>query len=156
MQDIIRSEGIVTAQIEWDDGSTEERVFHNRVLRSGRIALAKALGNSFGSAYEFFVTGMAFGSGGTTGGSPRYVDDTRTGLFGPTVITKPVISSINPDTPMRVVFTSVLAFDDAVGNTINEMALKMRNGEFYSMATFGDISKTSAMQIVWNWAISYL
>ncbi len=141
-------------KFEWDDGRTEYRTVKNRVLRSGRMNLAKALANNFGESFEYFVTGISFGNGGTSGGAPRYIDDTRTGLFGTTITTKGVISSINPDFPTQVIFTSVLTFDDAVGSTINEMALKLRNGDYFSMTTFGDISKTSSMQLTFNWSIS--
>jgi len=140
--------------IEWKDGRKEFIPFRNRILRSGRIALVKALANDFGAAYQYFITGITFGSGGTSGGAPRYIDDTREGLFGPVIITKPVISSISPDIPTQVVFTSVLTFDEAVGETINEMALRFSSGDYYSMVTFGDITKSSSMQLVYNWTIS--
>lgn len=156
MDEIIRPSGTVYLTIEHKDGRREEIVMQNRVLLSGRMALAKTLTNEFGANFDFFVTGMAFGSGGTVGGVPRYVDDTREGLFGPTITTKSVISTINPDVPTQATFTSVLTFDDAVGNIINEMALKLHSGDFFSMATFGDITKTSSMQLTWNWRLNFV
>lgn len=156
MEDIISPKGSIFLTIEYDDGRIEERFSHNKVLRSGRTALAKALANDFGSSFDYFITGIAFGSGGTVGGSPRYVDETRSGLFGPTVITKAVISSINPDSPTQVTFTSVLTFDEAVGSVINEIALKMRSNDYFSMATFGDITKTSSMQLTFNWRLNFV
>lgn len=151
----MRSVGKVSLEI-LQDGKVTTKKFNNKVLRSGRIALAKALANDFGADYEYFVTGISFGSGGTLGGSPRFVDDTREGLFGPTIITKPVISSINPDIPTQVTFTSVLTFEEAVGDVVNEMALKLRSGDYFSMVTFGDITKTSSMQLTFNWHITWL
>jgi len=113
MNDIIMPEGTIDLVIKWDDGRIEHRQMRNRILRSGRILMAQALANQFGAAFQFFVTGISFGSGGTTGVAPRYIDDTRTGLFGPTITTKSVISSIDPTTPTKATFTSVLTFDEA-------------------------------------------
>ena len=156
MNSIIKSDGIVYVTIEWKDGKLTKFSVPNRVLRTGRIAIANSLANNFGSSYGYFINAMSFGSGGTLGGESRYVDDTREGLFGPTVITKPVISSINPDVPYQGIFTSVLTYEDAVGDIINEMALRMYNGEYFSMATYGDITKTSQMQITWNWTLTHI
>lgn len=151
----LRSHGYIDVDVE-DSGIIYDFRIYNRILRSGRINLAKALSNNFGESFEYFIAGISFGSGGTSAGSPRYVDDTRNGLFGPTVISKPVIASINPELPTQVTFTSVITFDEAVGSVINEMALKMRNGDYFSMATFGDITKSSSMQLTWNWRISFI
>jgi hypothetical protein len=155
MESISTAKGMISMKIEWLDGRVEYRETPNRILLSGRQAQANAIANEFGSAFEYFVTNMAFGSGGTVGGAPRYVDDTRTGLFS-LLTTKPVISSIDPSIPTQVTFTSVLTFDEVVGDVINEMALKMQSGDYYSMATFGDITKTSSMQLTFNWKISYV
>ena len=154
MEEILNPNGQIGFKLEWDDGRVEFREVNNRILRSGRQNLVKALANDFGSSFDYFISGMSFGDGGTTGGAPRYVDDTRTGLFGTTLATKGVITSINADLPTQVTFTSVLAFDDLVGSSFNEMALRMRNGDYFSMATFGDIAKTSSMQLTLNWRIS--
>lgn len=157
MEDIlIQPKGTVEIVSLFDDGKVERFTINNKVLRSGRIALTKALANDFGPAFEYFVTGITFGSGGTLGGEPRFIDDTREGLFGPVVTTKSVISSINPDIPTQVTFTSVLTFDEGVGSTINEIALKLYSGDFFSMATFGDIVKTSSIQITLNWRINFI
>lgn len=154
IETMIQPKGVIDIGILYDDGRQELITVNNRILRSGRIAIVKALANDFGSSFEYFITNMAFGSGGTVGGSPRYIDETREGLFGPTVATKPVISSINSDVPTQVTFTSVLTFDEAVGDIINEMALKFFSDDFFSMATFGDITKTSSMQLVFNWRVN--
>jgi hypothetical protein len=99
---------------------------------------------------------MLFGDGGTSGGTLKYVDTQRTGLFGITRASKPVISQIDPNIPSQVVFTSVLTFDDANGYALNEMALQMSNGDLYSMVTFADLNKTSSMQITFNWRLSFV
>src|SRR5882672_4269207 len=156
MNDIIMPEGTIDLVIKWDDGRIEHRQMRNRILRSGRILMAQALANQFGAAFQFFVTGISFGSGGTTGVAPRYIDDTRTGLFGPTITTKSVISSIDPTTPTKATFTSVLTFDEAVGSTINEMALKLASGDYYSMVTMGDLNKSASVQLTINWTVNFV
>lgn len=156
MEEILTPSGAVYLTITWEDGRVEYRETKNRILRNGRKNLAKALANDFGSSFEYFITGISFGNGGTVGNAPRYVDETREGLFGTTLTTKPVISSINPDFPTQVTFTSVLTFEELAGETINEMALKMRNGDYFSMCTYGDITKTSSMQLTWNWRLTFV
>ncbi len=154
--DNVNSSGIVEFCLEYNDGKKESFTINNRILRSGRIALANTLANDFGASFEYFVNGVTFGSGGTVGGSPRYIDDTREGLFGPVITTKSVISSIDQDAPTMVIFTSVLTFDEAIGEVINEIGLKLKTDDYFSMATFGDITKTSSMQLILNWKISFV
>lgn len=128
----------------------------NTVLKKGREALALSLANDIGETYSFYVSRMRFGNGGTISNQPKIVDAERTGLFGATIVEKPVVSSIDPSISSQVIFTSVLKYDDAVGNVLNEMALIMNNGDFYSMVTFPDLNKTDQMQITWNWRINFL
>lgn len=157
MEQNIKSIGEIDLEIKYEDGQVEHRHMKNQVLLKGRADLAAALANQIGGpTFEFFVTAVQFGSGGTVGGTPRFVDDSRTGLFGPIVITKGVISTIPPLTPTQVTFTTVINFNEAVGNIINEMGLQLANGDIFSMATFGDISKTSGMQTTFNWSISFI
>ncbi len=130
--------------------------FKNAVVNSGRAALVRGLANQFGGVFDNWVYQMAFGSGGTVGGVPRYVDAGRTGLWGPVVAVKSVISTINPSVPTQVTFTSVLLFDDSVGSTINEMGLVLKNGDYYSITTFGDIVKGSNLQLIVNWVQNLL
>ena len=134
----------------------KKREFKNTILRKGREALAKSLANELGDTYQFYVNRMLFGDGGTSGGSVKYVDTVRNGLFGITRASKSVIAQVDPNIPSQVVFTAVLGFSDANGYAINEMALQMSNGDLYSMATFLDLNKTDQMQITWNWRISYV
>lgn len=148
--------GDVQLIIDYLDGSQEIREFHNTVLRKGREALAASLANEIGNSFDFFISRMLFGDGGTQGGVPKFVDTARNGLFGITRAAKPVIASIDPQINSQVVFTSVLAFEEANGFALSEMALKMNNGDLYSMATFADLNKTSQMQITWNWRLSFV
>jgi hypothetical protein len=136
------------------DGTKLEKKVKNKVLYTGRSALAASLANSFGGSYNFFISNVLFGSNGTIGGVPRFIDDGRDGLFGPTILSKPVLATINPDFTTQVTFTTVVAFDEVVGQVINEMALQMADSSVFSMATFGDINKTNTMQLTWNWKLS--
>jgi hypothetical protein len=128
----------------------------NTVLRHGRQALAKSLANKIGTSFNYYVTRMLFGDGGTYNGVKKYVDQTRNGLFGTTRLSKPVLANIDSTTPTQVTFTSVIGFDEVVGVVLNEMALQMSNGDVYSMTTFPDLTKTAEMQINFNWKLSFL
>jgi hypothetical protein len=151
----IRPKGEVEMIIKYADGE-ETRHFHNAVLRKGKEALAASLANDIGASYDFFISRMLFGDGGSSSGVPKFVNTERNGLFGITRAIKPVISTIDPNMLSQVVFTSVLDYDEANGITLNEMALQMNNGDLYSMATFADLNKTSSMQITWNWRNSFV
>lgn len=135
---------------------SSETIVRNKVLRLGRSALASSLANEFGGSYNFFISRVLFGNNGTIGSVPRFVDEGRSGLFGATALTKPVLSTINPDLTTQVTFTTVVAFDELVGQVINEMALQMANGDLFSMATFGDINKSSLIQLVFNWRLNWV
>lgn len=148
--------GRIKRIIKWRDGRKEETKFLNTVLRTGREALAASLANNVESIYEFYISRMLFGDGGTGDGVPKFVNSERNGLFGLTRAIKPVIATIDPNMRSQVTFTSVLDFDDANGYTLNEMALQMNSGDFYSMATFPDLNKTSSIQISWLWTVSFI
>ena len=148
--------GEIDMIINWKDGRVEKRHFTNSVLRTGRQALASSLANDYGDTYDFYISRMLFGDGGTSGGSPKYVNTDRNGLFGTTQANKTLSSTIDLNYPYQVVFSSVLTYEDANGVAVNEIGLQMNDGDLYSMATFGDISKTSSMQITWNWRISLI
>ena len=149
--------GEVEKIIEYKNSpKVEVEVFKNTILTTGRQALAKTLGNFVGDTPEFFITRMIFGDGGTQDGVKKYVNEGRNGLFGVTRLTKPVIASLDPDITTKVIFTSVITFDDANAVALNEMALQMASGDLYSMITFNDLNKTSEMQITWNWRLSFV
>jgi hypothetical protein len=100
---------------------------------------------------------MLFGDGGTSGdGQPKFVDSSRSGLFGTTQVNKPITSTIDPINATQVVFTSVVSYSEGNGFVLNEMALQMNTGDLYSMATFGGITKTSQIQLTWNWRLSII
>jgi hypothetical protein len=160
--DEVKLKGQVEIIIDYDDGRQERKYFQNTVLENGRQALAKCLANEIGGGFSFYINRMTFGSSGTSGGVTKYVDSSRTSLFGSTVVSKPVISTLDPDSATQVVFTSVLSSGEA-NTTLNEMALQLSHvdeisgaNDLYSMATFPDLTKTSSMQITWNWRISFL
>lgn len=152
----IKTKGEVNVTIEYENGKTEERWFRNTILLNGRNALAKSLANQVDDLYQFYINRMIFGENGTTGGVPKFVEASRSGLFGITKLSKPVIATIDPSIPYQVVFTSVITKSEVNGVTLNEMALEMANGELYSMVTFADLNKSSAMQITFNWRCSFI
>jgi hypothetical protein len=139
-----------------ENGQQETFHYNNTVLMKGREALASCLANQIGDEFEFYINRMIFGDQGTSGGVPKYVHSSRTGLFGATVVSKPVISSVDPDNLNIATFTSVISRTEGNGYALSEMALQMANGHIYSMVTFPDISKTSSMQLTWSWSITIL
>lgn len=156
INDGLKTLGHVQAVIEYKSGEIETLEFPNTVLTAGRQALAAGLAHEIGDQFNFYVTRMLFGSDGTAGGVTKYVNASRDGLFGATVASKPVIATVDPNITTQVIFTSVLAYDDAVDTVLNEMALYMANTKLYSMVTFPDLTKTSQMQITWNWRLSFV
>jgi hypothetical protein len=157
MNENLECKGEISAKIEFVDKKIQTIEFKNTILIKGRMALASSLANEFGSDYDFFISRMVFGDGGTTGtGVPKQVNTERNGLFGSARVSKPIIANIDPNNPTQVIFTSVVTFEEANGFTLNEMALQMKTGDFYSMATFPGITKTNQMQITWSWRISFI
>lgn len=149
--------GDIEMVIEYDDGRPKEtRYMKNTVLKNGRIALARSLANDIGNTYDFYISRMIFGNGGTSGGVPKYVDDGRNGLFGLAVLSKPILSTVDPNQTTQVIFTSVIAYNEANNITLNEMALQMNNGQLYSMRTFPDLTKTDHIQVTWSWKLSFV
>ena len=156
MKEGLGCRGDVEADIEFVGGGVEKIAFRNTILRTGREALALCLANKIGNDFDFFISRMLFGDGGVVGSSPKTVPTDRNGLFGNTRVNKPVVANIDPNNASQLVLTSVVSFDEGNGFDLNEMALKMNNGDFYSMATFPGISKTKEMQITWRWRLSFI
>ena len=148
--------GHVQMVVDYKSGERSVIEFPNTILRTGRNALAAALAGDVGSSFNFYIARMLFGDGGTAGGATKFVDTARNGLFGITRANKPVIAQVDPNIPSQVIFTSVIAYSEANGYTLNEMALQMNTGDFYSMVTFPDLTKTDQMQITWNWRLSFV
>ncbi len=156
MLDVVKAEGNVEIIIDHKDGRREFVRFKNKILRSGRIAMAAMLSNDTTiNSSDIFLSQIAFGSGGTIGSSPKTISDSQNGLNGPTIATKSVITSIDSDNPTLLHIVSVLSYTEGNG-IINEMGLQMHSGDFYSMSTFGNIEKTSSMQFTINWSINFV
>jgi hypothetical protein len=150
----IKPKGEIEQIIEClDKDELKIKRFPNTILREGRRALAKSLANQIGDSYEFYISRMQFGSNGTTGGVPRFVNADRNALFGTTQLSKAVTASRDE---AQVIFTTVITFSELVDTVINEMALQMANGDLYSMVTFPDFTKTAQMQITYNWRLNFV
>lgn len=156
VEDKIPSRGDVEIVIEWKDGRKELHDHRNTILTNGRRILARCLANVIGDEYEFYIARMVFGDGGTIDGVKRYVDAGRTGLFGTTQVSKPVIATLNPSLATQAIFTTVIRFDDALDQTLNEAALVLADGSLFSMVSFPNLTKTSDMQITFSWRISFV
>lgn len=156
MQDQLQTRGDVEIIKEWRNGKKESLDIRNTILLNGRRALALGLANAIGDGFNFYITRMLFGDGGTSGGEKRFVNANRDGLFGVVQISKPVLANIDNSIPTQVILTSVISYDEGIGVTLNEMALQMANGELYSMTTFPDLNKTEDMQITFNWRLNFI
>ncbi len=156
LETVQKIKGDVDIIVEYKDGKKEFHSWHNTVLNNGKGVVAKTLAGEIGSAFSFYICKMVFGDSGTIGDVPRFVDAARDGLFGPAVISKNVIANIDPNNPTQVIFTAIMTYEDAVDATLNEMGLQLADGSYYSLATFGNITKTSLMQITWNWRIFFV
>jgi hypothetical protein len=164
--------GEVSCRIEYKNGKYIDWNFPNTILRAGREAIVGMLTNTLavcppasGSYYNnssaTYVNRMVFGNGGTSGGVPKVVSQDRNSLFcGSPLVTKYINGIVDPGLSTQAIFTSVLLYDDPVASSgaalLNEMGLVMNNEDYYSMVTFPDLNKTSAMQITFNWRISML
>jgi hypothetical protein len=148
--------GFVQGIIDYKSGEREIIEFKNAILTSGREALASCLARNIGDGFNFYINRMLFGDGGTSNGSTKVVSTSRNGLFGITQASKPVIASVDPNIPSQVIFTSVISFSEANGAVLNEMALQMATGNLYSMVTFPDLTKTSQLQLTFNWRLSFV
>jgi hypothetical protein len=155
--DNIKAMGSIDGIIEYNNGKTLKISCPNTVLILGRNALVNTLINNTGEYPNLFINRMVFGDGGVDGtGTPKLVTTNRTGLFGTVRATKPVVSTANPDNSTQAIFTSVLTYDDGNGYSLSEMALVLNNSDYYSMVTFPPITKSSSMQITWNWSLSFI
>jgi hypothetical protein len=156
IEDGLKIKGDVQLLVNYKNGKQDVIEFPNTVLRNGRRAMTLVLANQIGSGLTFYISRMVFGDGGTQDGVKKYVNYDRSGLFGTTRLVKPVLASVDPTVLTQVIFTSVITFEEAIGITLNEMALQMANGELYSMTTFPDLGKTEEMQLVFNWRINFI
>lgn len=152
----VKPYGEVEMLIEYADGRKSEMMYRNAILNTGKSALAQAIAGDIGTSYNLYVCKMLFGTNGTISGVPKFVDASRNGLFGATLIAKNVTTIINPAAPTQVIFTSILTYSDAIGSSINEMALQLANNDLYSMVTFGEVTKTGSMQITYNWRVTFV
>jgi len=156
MNDVISAKGTIKVIITHLDGKTEEINFNNQILTLGKQAMTSSLANNIGGFFNFYINRMIFGNSGTVGGVPRVVDASRTGLFGPTLISKSIVSSVDATTGTNLTLTAVIAFSELVGSVINEMAILTADGNAFSMATFGDLTKSSTTQLTFNWQLSFI
>lgn len=156
MNESISMRGDVEIIVEHKSGAKKSFEVRNAILTAAKQAQANALVNDIGQSYQYYIDKMIFGTNGTSGGAPKVVDSSRTGLFGSTLVSKSVMSTVNPQSLNQAIFTAVVGFDEGNGYVLNEMALVMKNGELYSMVTTGGISKDSSIQLIFNWRISVL
>ena len=129
----------------------------NTVLNIGKAALCKCLGNQIDTDFDFYVQNLLISDGGVDGsGNPLVVSAERTGMFNTVLLTIPVFSSISGTFNNMITFTSTISSSMGNGNQLSEAALQLADGSLYSITTFGAISKTSAISIIFNWTVSFI
>ena len=137
-------------------GEVSQVLRENTVLTVGKNSLSKALAGELTGSYDLYVETMSFGTNGESGGVPKVVDPSRTGLFGASVADKIVTASIPASAPHTVLFTAVLGSTEANGNVINEALLSTKDGTAFSMLTFGGLTKTSSIELTLTWEILFV
>lgn len=164
----VKATGDIKAVIEYKNGKKYELSFPNMVLIKGRAALAQMLTNTLGFCPTttdtsttglvpaLYINAMLFGTNGAVGMTPKIVTPKMDSLFGAPVATKQVNAYVNQDVTTQAIFNSTLLYADAPSAQLSEMALKMTNGELYSLVTFPPITKTTDMQITFNWTLNFV
>lgn len=158
VEENMEMQGDVEIIIQNRNGEQNILWWKNAILTNAKEAQANALCNNIGQSYQFYIEKMIFGTNGqlTVGGARRTVSVGMNGLFGSTLVSKNVLSTVNPQKRNQAIFTAVIGFEEGNGSIINEMALVMKNGDLFSMVTSGGISKDSSVQFIVNWRISSL
>jgi len=129
----------------------------NTVLTIGKNAICKSLAGEFSDTFDLYVYYMNFGIGGQEpDGTPKAVSPSLTELFGTVVAQKPVAATIPYASPHTVTFTSVLGSADANGNVINEAGLVLKDDSYFSLLTFGGLTKTSRIELSFSWQLVIL
>lgn len=138
------------------EGGRDRWVIPNTVLLNGKRAVVRSLAYDIGGSFTNYIDRMVFGDGGEESGVPKAVKASYTGLFGTARAAVTATASLLPDVVNQVVYTSVLTPSHAVGFTLNEAALQMANGGFFSLVTFPGIPKTPSLTLTFNWTLTVI
>ncbi len=155
-QESINSKGFVEIVIT-DSKTGEILEIHkqNTVLLSGKTLMARSLAGEINDPFDFYVYSMEFGTGGLEGSTPKTVNSGLTSLYISSGIEVLVGRSWSNSYPTQAIFTGTLNTEIGNGLNINEAALKMANGDLFSMITFPSLSKTNSQQITLNWTVIF-
>src|SRR6185437_416730 len=108
VNEFIKQRGEVEVVIDHRDGRRERFVVKNAILMTAKNAQANALCNNIGQTYQFYIANMIFGTNGPLNGAPKVVSASQNGLFGPTLVSKQVMSTVNPQMLNQTIFTAVI------------------------------------------------
>ena len=156
IQERINSKGLVDIIIT--DLSTNEvvnRYKQNTVLLGGKTLMARSLAGEVNDPFDFYVSSMEFGTGGLDGTTPKTVNSGLNSLYLSAGVEVLVGRAWSNSAPTQATFTGTLNTDTGNGVDFNEAALKIANGDLFSMVTFPALSKTSNLQITLNWTIVF-
>ncbi len=163
MHDKVFHRGDIEMSVVQRDGSIVDKIaFPNTTLRSGRRFLAAALGgNLLSSGFDCAVRHMAWGIGGVDAfGVKTPVADTVTTFVGGAtniLATTTVDASMALGDEPAVIFHGALGYSSpANGNKITQIGLKMENGDFWAITTFGGFDKSLDTALIVNWKVYFL
>lgn len=144
--------GFITLCKEYENGQKEYIKYENASLKKGKEAVARSL---LKDEPKVNISSVVFGDGGTINGKPKEVTSDLTSLFGVTRINKPVIAQIDESNSNTIVIFIELDKHEGNDYVLNEMAIKLDNGDLLSMATFKDQVKDSTMKLSWTWLLFF-
>lgn len=122
--------------------------FSNHVTLKGLENLINLLLNE----QAFAIKEVVFGDGGTNKGKPKEIGDS---LYGTIRLTKDVIIQKDPEDFRQLIILINISKQEANGQILNEMGLRLSNGDYFSLATFPDIHKEKDMSLTWIWIIAF-
>jgi hypothetical protein len=154
MNELIVPKGYIQAKIRYKNDNIEILRYKNQVLNKGKSFLARCLLEE--NKNTVHVANMLFGDGGTVNGTPKEISPSVEHLSGVTRIKKPVVSQIDPESPIQAIFTVIIGEEEGNDFTMNEMGLELSDESLFSLSTFADFNKTDQMEITWSWSIAFM
>lgn len=106
--------------------------------------------NAIAAILSEAIVQVVFGDGGSVEGKKKLVSKDRTTLFGVTRVVKPAMPYIEGN---KIIVPIRLDWADGNDMVLNEVGLKLKNGNLLCMETFVGVYKTDQMKLSWNWEI---
>jgi hypothetical protein len=153
---IVKCETIINGEVV---GCIE---FNNTTLKIGRRLLAAAMGgNLLSDEFDARFDKMVFGKNGKDNmGNPIKIIETANGFIGGSanVLDEvPVFCQmVSGDAPAIHVTGVLPEIANSNGEEVNQVGLKMKNGQYYAIATWGGFAKSSGVSNRFTWRVVWL